>query len=73
MSPPLACVPVCFFFSALGLIGVIAFLAGWGGLGGEEPAVSDRPAGPRPPWWVAVVVLAVVSIGLLVLSFFTEG
>ena len=70
MTPLFACVPVCFLFPSLGVIGVLMYLAGAGR--GEPPPPAGVP-GPRPPYWVAPAVLLVALVALLLVSLVTAG
>lgn len=71
-----ACMPVCTFFLALGIVGVMMVILGAGGSGTSTKEVTapeaDTPS-PRPPYWVFPVVLVVAAVVLFVASFFTEG
>ena len=73
MTTPLACVPVCWTFAALFLIGVLMYAAGAGrGDPDETPAATLDPStagrsGP-PPWWVIVLIFVGVVGGMLLLS-----
>ncbi len=71
MTPPLACLPVCTFFSGLALLGFAALALGAGRTDpkGAAAAADGRPAN-LPAWWVVpliVVALAAVT-GLLAWS-----
>lgn len=67
---PLACLPLplCPLFTAAGVLGVILYAAGVGG----ADAKPDGPAAERPPYWVALAVLAATTVFLLLLSLVTE-
>jgi hypothetical protein len=73
MTPPFACVPVCWLFAALFLLGVLMYAIGAGR--SEQPESESPPTGPPvtgrvgpPPWWVIVLIFAAVIGGLLLLS-----
>lgn len=77
VTPPLACVPVCWMFTALVIVGVIMYLIGAGreGLPETEPAAPADPAlagrtGP-PPWWAAALIVGVILIAFALLAWST--
>ena len=74
MPTPFAFFPVCFLFTSLALLIVLVLVLGIGATQSafqeETPTVDDRP---RPPYWVAPVVLAGVLLFLFLLTYVTAG
>jgi len=74
MSPPFAFFPICFLFTSLGLIvGLVLLLRVGAGVDASDKDQSASPPGPRPPYWVAPIVLLAAVIVLLLLSPVTDG
>lgn len=70
VTPLIGCFPVCSLFLALGIVGVITYIAGAGSGDPESPPAESFP---RPPYWVVPVVLLAAVVVLLLLSMVTDG
>ena len=71
-GPLFACFPMCWTFLALGLVGVVVYVAGMTGPAADPPAPTVEPAGPRPPYWVLPATAAVIVAVLALLSLVCE-
>lgn len=66
------CIPACFLFAALGIVGLIALAAGWdrpAREGDNESPIRANLAvskGP-PPWWAMVLFVIGLSLFMWVL------
>jgi hypothetical protein len=74
MTPLFACFPVCLTFVALGIVALLVVVTGMVGPGpgasADSPEDSTPPPGQNPgtgppPWWVALIFLAVALIFVL--------
>ena len=80
MKPLLACMPVCLTFVSITLIGLVVVVFG---LSNRAPIESEPEAAPaedatpgvtgRPPWWLLPLMVAVLVVGLLLLSLVVEN
>ena len=74
MTPLFGCIPVCMSFVAIGIVGVVVVVFGL-----SNPTPTDGPppdydapsrygrTGP-PPWWVFVLMMAVLWASVLVVA-----